>query len=151
MLLRLELIEPGAATCVLWRNTPVCWVCNLRVSRDMQVFMMWLIPGVLASWWGYAWKGHFDNWALKDLSTGIEASATGGSLNSGDPAVRPAARHRPHFTFFLIVFLPWIRALYEYSTFHQSLLISRRIFGIIYWHTYHMITGTSAEKSADRK
>ena len=31
---------------------------------------------------------------LKKLSTGIEASATGESLNSGDPAVHPAARHK---------------------------------------------------------
>ena len=54
---------------------------------------MWLIPGVLASWWGYAWTGHSDNCALKNLSTGIEASATGESLNSGDPVVHPAARH----------------------------------------------------------
>ena len=30
---------------------------------------------------------------LKNLSSGIEASATGESLNSGDPAVHPAARH----------------------------------------------------------
>ena len=30
---------------------------------------------------------------LRNLSTGIEASATGESLNSGDPAVHPAARH----------------------------------------------------------
>ena len=31
---------------------------------------------------------------LRNLSTGIEASATGESLNSGDVAVHPAARHR---------------------------------------------------------
>ena len=31
--------------------------------------------------------------SVEHLSTGIEASATGESLNSGDPAVRPAARH----------------------------------------------------------
>ena len=31
--------------------------------------------------------------SVKNLSTGIEASATGESLNSGDPAVHPAARH----------------------------------------------------------
>ena len=31
---------------------------------------------------------------LKNVSTAIEASATGESLNSGDPAVHPAARHR---------------------------------------------------------
>ena len=30
---------------------------------------------------------------LKNLSTGIEASATGESFNSGDPAVHPATRH----------------------------------------------------------
>ena len=33
---------------------------------------------------------------LRNLSTGIEASATGESLNSGDVAVHPAARHRDH-------------------------------------------------------
>ena len=77
----------------LWRNTPVCWVRNRRVSRDMQAILLWLIPGVLACWWSYAWKGHSDNWVLKNLSTGIEASATGESLNSGDPAVHPTARH----------------------------------------------------------
>ena len=32
---------------------------------------------------------------MKNLSTGSEASATGESLNSGGPAVHPAARHRP--------------------------------------------------------
>ena len=78
----------------LWQNTPVCWVCNRPVSRDMQAFMSWLICGVLELWWGHAWKGHSDNWALKNLSTGIEASATGESLNSGEPAVHPAARHK---------------------------------------------------------
>ena len=31
---------------------------------------------------------------LRNLSTGIEASATGESLNSGDVAVHPAARHK---------------------------------------------------------
>ena len=31
---------------------------------------------------------------LRNLSTGIEASATGESLNSGDVAGHPAARHR---------------------------------------------------------
>ena len=30
---------------------------------------------------------------VKNMSTGIEASVTGESLNSGDPAVPPAARH----------------------------------------------------------
>ena len=60
----------------------------------MRAFMLWLIPGVLKCWWGYAWKGHSDNWALKNLSTGVDAGATGESLNSGDPAVHPAARHR---------------------------------------------------------
>ena len=30
---------------------------------------------------------------MKNLSTGIEARATGEPLNSGDPAVDPAARH----------------------------------------------------------
>ena len=34
--------------------------------------------------------------SVENLSTGIEASATGESLNSGDPAVHPAARHRQH-------------------------------------------------------
>ena len=37
---------------------------------------------------------------LKKLSTGIEASATGESVNSGDPAVHPAARHRFQGTVF---------------------------------------------------
>ena len=32
---------------------------------------------------------------MRNLSTGTEASATGESLNSGDVAVHPAARHRP--------------------------------------------------------
>ena len=36
----------------------------------------------------------------ENLSTGIEASATGESLNSGDPAVYPAARHRPRNAFY---------------------------------------------------
>ena len=31
---------------------------------------------------------------VKNMSTGIEASVTGESLNSGDPAVHPAALHR---------------------------------------------------------
>ena len=35
---------------------------------------------------------------LRNLSTGIDASATGESLNSGDPAVHPAARHRPELS-----------------------------------------------------
>ena len=34
--------------------------------------------------------------SVENLSTGIEASASGESLNSGDPAVHPAARHTPH-------------------------------------------------------
>ena len=34
---------------------------------------------------------------LRNPSPGIEASATGESLNSGDVAVHPAARHMPHF------------------------------------------------------
>ena len=29
----------------VWRNTPVCWVCNRRLSKDMPAFMLWLIPG----------------------------------------------------------------------------------------------------------
>ena len=33
---------------------------------------------------------------LRNLSTGIEASATGESLNSGDVAVHPAARHNTY-------------------------------------------------------
>ena len=33
---------------------------------------------------------------LRNLSTGIEASASGESLNSGDVAVHPAARHIPN-------------------------------------------------------
>ena len=32
---------------------------------------------------------------VENLSTGIEACASGESLNSGDPAVHPAARHKP--------------------------------------------------------
>ena len=71
-----------------------CWVCNRPVFRDMKAFMLWLIPGVLTCWWGYAWRGHSDNWALKNLSTGIEASVTEESLNGGDQAVHPAARHK---------------------------------------------------------
>ena len=47
-------------------------------------------------------QGHSDNGVLKNLSTGIEASATGESLNSGDPAVHPAARHR--------VSIPWVKS-----------------------------------------
>ena len=31
--------------------------------------------------------------SVENVSTGIEASASGESLNSGDPAVHPAARH----------------------------------------------------------
>ena len=31
--------------------------------------------------------------SVENLSTGIEASASRESLNSGDPAVHPAARH----------------------------------------------------------
>ena len=31
--------------------------------------------------------------SVENLSTGIEVSASGESLNSGDPAVHPAARH----------------------------------------------------------
>ena len=31
--------------------------------------------------------------SVENLSTGIEASATGESINSGDVAVHPAARH----------------------------------------------------------
>ena len=100
MLVGIRSVYEYVRTYVLWRNTPVCWVCNRRVSRDMQAFMLWLILGVLACWWGYAWKGHSDNWALKNLSIGIEASATGESLNRGDPAVHPAARHNPLHTIF---------------------------------------------------
>ena len=40
-------------------------------------------------------KGALRLRSVEDLSTGIEASATGESLNSGDPAVHPAARYRP--------------------------------------------------------
>ena len=36
--------------------------------------------------------------SVENLSTGIEASASGESLNSGDPAVHPAARHRLHLS-----------------------------------------------------
>ena len=34
---------------------------------------------------------------LRNLSTGIEASTTGESLNSGDVAVHPAARHKTYY------------------------------------------------------
>ena len=40
---------------------------------------------------------------LRNLSTGTEASATGESLNSGDVAVHPAARHSGYATFFIFV------------------------------------------------
>ena len=39
-------------------------------------------------------KGALRLMSVENLSTGIEASATGESLNSGDPAVHPAARHK---------------------------------------------------------
>lgn len=39
-------------------------------------------------------KGPLRLMSVETLSTGIEASGTGDSLNSGDPAVHPAARHR---------------------------------------------------------
>ena len=38
-------------------------------------------------------KGALRLMSVENLSTGSEASATGESLNSGDPAVHPAARH----------------------------------------------------------
>ena len=38
-------------------------------------------------------KGVLRLMSVENLSTGIEASASGESLNSGDPAVHPAARH----------------------------------------------------------
>ena len=38
-------------------------------------------------------KGALRLMSVENLSTGIEAIATGESLNSGDPAVHPAARH----------------------------------------------------------
>ena len=38
-------------------------------------------------------KGAFRLMSVENLSTGIEASASGESLNSVDPAVHPAARH----------------------------------------------------------
>ena len=38
-------------------------------------------------------KGALRLMSVENLSTGIEASASGESLNSGDPAVHPAARH----------------------------------------------------------
>ena len=31
--------------------------------------------------------------SVENLSTGVDASASGESLNSGDPAIHPAARH----------------------------------------------------------
>ena len=39
-------------------------------------------------------KGALRLMSVENLSTGIEASATGESLKSGDPAVHAAARHR---------------------------------------------------------
>ena len=41
-------------------------------------------------------KGALRLMSVENLSTGIEASATGESLNSGDPAVHSAARHSAH-------------------------------------------------------
>ena len=43
--------------CILWRNARVCWICNRRVSRDMQAILLWLIPGVLACWWATPERG----------------------------------------------------------------------------------------------
>ena len=40
-------------------------------------------------------KGALRSMSVENLSTGIETSASGESLNSGEPAVHPAARHRP--------------------------------------------------------
>ena len=48
-------------------------------------------------------KGALRLVSVENLSTGIEASASGESLNSGDPAVHPAARHIPKF---LLYFIP---------------------------------------------
>ena len=39
-------------------------------------------------------KGALPLMSVENLSTGTEASASGESLNSGDPAIHPAARHR---------------------------------------------------------
>ena len=47
-------------------------------------------PGVLMR---LRLKGALRLMSVENLSTGIEASGTGESLNSGDPAVHPAARH----------------------------------------------------------
>ena len=38
-------------------------------------------------------KGALRLMSVENLSTGIETSASGESLNNGDPAVYPAARH----------------------------------------------------------
>ena len=38
--------------------------------------------------------------SVENLSSEIEASATGESLNSGDPAVHPAARHNIDITYY---------------------------------------------------
>ena len=51
------------------------------------------IPGVLMR---LRLKGALRLKSVENLSTGSEVSATGESLNSGDPAVHPAARHTPY-------------------------------------------------------
>ena len=38
--------------------------------------------------------------SVENLSTGIEASASGESLNSGDPAVHPGARHNIDISYY---------------------------------------------------
>ena len=70
-------------------------------------------PGVLMR---LRLKGALRLMSVENLSTGMEASATGESLNSGDPALHPAARHRIQQTvvrirggsslFFLILIIP---------------------------------------------
>ena len=45
-------------------------------------------------------KGALRLISVENLSTGIEASASGESLNSGDPAVHPAARHNIDISYY---------------------------------------------------
>ena len=45
-------------------------------------------------------KGALRLMSVENLSSGIEASATGESLNSGDPVVHPAARHHIDISYY---------------------------------------------------
>ena len=47
-------------------------------------------------------KGALRLLRVENLSTRIEGSASGESLNSGDPAVHPASRHRSHLNHVLL-------------------------------------------------